>query len=97
MNESEEMAGRRARLAEIDRELGGLRSQCDLAMSAFKFDEANALQRRIAALEDERRVLAAGLPAPSASPERAAGVVPVLLARPRGGMRRKGGGRWISD
>jgi len=62
LNESEEAAPTRARLAEIDRELEALQAQHDLAMSRFRFDEANALQRRIGALEDERCAVSAVLP-----------------------------------
>ena len=50
-------------------ELAGLQAQHDLAMSAFQFDEASALQRRIGALDDERRPLAAALPEPTLPPE----------------------------
>jgi hypothetical protein len=82
-----DLAAKRARLEAIDRELEALRSHHDLAMSAFKFDEANALQRRIEALEDERRGFAAALPPPGAASEPAPGVVP-RLARPRRGRRR---------
>ncbi len=57
MSETRELAATHARLAAIDRELVGLHSQHDLAMSAFKFDEASVLQRRIEALEDERRAV----------------------------------------
>jgi hypothetical protein len=74
-------AAKRARFAKLDRELAWLQAQHDLAMSAFKFDEASALQRRIAAGETERQALAATLPAPSADPEPASGIVP-MLARP---------------
>ncbi len=88
MNEANELSAKRARLAEIDRELAGLRSQHDLAMSAFKFDEASALQRRIAAYEGERRVLVAGLPPPQPAADPATGIVPVL-ARPRHLRRRR--------
>ena len=77
-----------ARLAEIECDLGRLRSQHDLAMSVFKFDEASALQRRIASLEEERRHLAADQPAPPALPEPPAGVVP-MLARSRRVRRRR--------
>ena len=77
-----------ARLAEIDRALAGLCSQHDLAMSAFKFDEANALQRRIAALEDERRAVVAALPEQVAPPKLPSCAVPVL-ARPRRMRRRR--------
>lgn len=83
-------APQRARLAEIDRELARLRSQHDLAMSAFKFDEANALQPRIDALEDERRAVAATLPEQALPPPPPWGVVPVL-ARPRRARRRRMG------
>ena len=57
----------RARLAEIDADLARLRAEHDIAMSAFKFDDANALLREIAVLEDERRPLAATQP-PVATP-----------------------------
>ena len=71
-------------LAALDAELARLRSQHELAMSRFLFDEASALQRRLAAAEDERRALALTLPppAPVAAPEPPTGTVPVL-ARPR--------------
>jgi hypothetical protein len=84
----DDTATTRARLVEIDRELTRLQAQHDLAMSAFKFDEANALQRRIEAFDDERRTLATGLPAPALAPEPPAGVVPTL-ARPRRLRRRR--------
>ena len=87
MHESPEIA-QRGYLAEIDRELADLREQHDLAMSAFKFDEANALQLRIAALEDERRVVVAALPPLTPTPEPPLGVVPTL-ARPRRVRRRR--------
>jgi hypothetical protein len=87
LNETHDLAAKRARLAAIDCELEGLRSHHDLAMSAFKFDEANALQRRIEALENERRALAAALPPVGAAAEPAIGVVPGL-ARPRHRRRR---------
>jgi hypothetical protein len=85
--ESTEIAPRRARLAEIDRELARLQGQHDLAMSAFQFDEANALLRRLAALEDERRNVVATLP-PAPAHEPSPGGVPVL-ARPRRLPRRR--------
>ena len=81
-------AAKRTRLAELDRELAWLQAQHDLAMSAFKFDEASALQRRIAAGETERQALAATLPAPSADPEPASGIVPVLARPSRRRARR---------
>jgi hypothetical protein len=74
---------KRTRLSEIERTLASLMAQHDLTMSAFKFDEASALQHRITACEAERQALAATLPAASApaGPEPQSGVVPVL-ARP---------------
>ncbi len=72
------LTARRARLAEIDRDLARLRHRHDLAMSAFRFEEATALGPAIAALEQEREGLAAALP----DNEPPTGVVPVL-ARPR--------------
>jgi hypothetical protein len=83
-----DVAARRARLTEIERELAGLRSTHDLAMSAFKFDEANALQRRIVALEDERQSVIVHLPGASLSTGPETGVVPIL-ARPRRVRRRR--------
>jgi hypothetical protein len=74
---------RRARLAEIDRDLARLRYRHDIAMSAFRFEEATALGPTIAALEKERQTLAARL-----SPvEPPTGVVPTL-AVPRRWRRR---------
>lgn len=92
MSESEELAATRARLAEIERELAALQARHDLAMSAFKFDEANAVQRRIGALEDERRAVAASLPEPAVPPEPAPADVPALarLRWARRVRRRRG-------
>ena len=90
MDDSRELAARRARLAAIERELARLRATHDLAMSAFKFDEASAVQRRIEPLDDERRSLAARLPAPMPAAGPDTGVVPVL-ARPRPARRRRMG------
>jgi hypothetical protein len=70
---------RRARLADIERELARLQYRHDIAMSAFRFEEATALDR-------ERQTLAADLPRPPAEPE--TGVVPAL-ARPRRPARRR--------
>jgi hypothetical protein len=67
-----------ARLAEIDRELTRLRYRHDMAMSAFRFEEATALGPSIAVLEKEREQLAAALP----KFEPPTGIAPVL-ARPR--------------
>ena len=79
-------AKERRRLAAVEHEINGLQAQYELAMSGFKFDEANALQRRIAALESERRALAASLPPAVPIPEPPLGVVPVLH---RPGRRRR--------
>ena len=81
----------RDRLAAVEHELGRLQAQYELAMSAFKFDEANGLQRRIAVLEGERRVLAAAMPASAIIRESPIGVVPVLHSRPRPGLPRRRG------
>ena len=70
------------RLATVERDLGRLQAEYERAISAFKFDEANALQRKIGALEGERHILAASLPAPLAAPEPPIGVVPAI-GRPR--------------
>ncbi len=74
------MPERKARLAQIERELSALRAQYDLAMSSFKFDSATALQRRIAPLERERASLDDGGAPP---PEPPTGIVPVLKLPPR--------------
>ena len=75
---------RRERLAEVERELKKLRHRHDLAMSAFRFEEATALGPRIAALENERQELMARLP--QQAPEPPIGVVPELT-RPRRARR----------
>jgi hypothetical protein len=68
----------RDRLAEVEREWVRLRYRHDIAMSAFRFEEATALGPVIAALETERQQFAAALP----DAEPPTGVTPVL-ARPR--------------
>jgi hypothetical protein len=85
LNDSPQITARRTRLAEVERELARLRYRHDIAMSAFRFEEATALGPAIAALEREWQALAAALPAEE--PE--TGVVPVL-ARPRRRGRRMG-------
>jgi hypothetical protein len=82
LRDDPELAARRERLTEVERELTGLRHSHDTAMSAFRFEEATALGPAIAALEQERQALVAMLPPPQ--PE--TGVVP-RLARPRRGRR----------
>lgn len=74
-----DIAARRERLAAVDRELARLRYRHDIAMSAFRFEEATALGPAIAALETERQGLSVTLPAPE-PPTR---TVPQLLSRPR--------------
>jgi hypothetical protein len=76
----------RAQLTAVEQELARLQAQHDLAMSAFKFDEANEVQRRIAQLERERARLAADLPEPQTMAP-AAPFIPVLKRRPR--LRRR--------
>ena len=88
MNETRDLAAKRTRLDEIDRELTGLRAQNDLAMSAFKFDEASALQRLIEALENDRQAVAAALPPVTAEAEPTLGGVPVLMS-PRRALRAR--------
>ena len=53
------LAAKRARLVEVERELARLRYRHDIAMSAFRFEEATALGPTIAALEKERQALTA--------------------------------------
>src|SRR5207237_1236556 len=50
----EPMAEQRGRLAMMEDQLAVLQARYELSISAFKFDEANTLQRKIAALEAER-------------------------------------------
>ncbi|HEV2336765.1 MAG TPA: hypothetical protein VGS13_14775 [Stellaceae bacterium] len=88
MNEGDELARARARLAEIDRELERLQAQHDLAMSRFRFDEANALQRRIGRLDDERRAVGAALPPLKLTAEAPRGGVPIKIP-PRQALRAR--------
>jgi hypothetical protein len=76
-----EIEVKRARLAAIERELSRLGSRHDLAMSAFKFDEARELQQRIAMLERECAELAETLP--TGAPPPVAVPVPVTIRRRR--------------
>jgi hypothetical protein len=69
-----ELEAKRGRLAAVERELAGLGVRHDLAMSAFKFDEAREVQQRIAALERERGELIAALP-PLAEPPPAPAII----------------------
>ena len=85
----EPLAEQRGRLAIMERELAVLQARYELAMSGFKFDEANTLQQKIAALEAERRALAATLPSATLAPEPPTGIVPMLGKRPRHGRARR--------
>ena len=85
----EPLAEQRGRLAIMERELAALQARYELAMSAFKFDEANTLQQKIAALEAERRFLAETLPSATLAPEPPTGIVPMLGKRPRRGRARR--------
>ena len=73
------------RLAAVEREIARLRYRHDIAMSAFRFEEATALGPAIAALEAERQVLAASL---APDPEPPTGIVPALLRHLRRARRR---------
>ena len=78
-----------ARLAAVERELAGLGNRHDLAMSAFKFDEARDVQQQIAVLERERAELVDALPPPAEpSPE---APLPLRVRRRQLPQRR----RWL--
>ena len=85
----EPIAEQRGRLAIMERELAVLQARYELAMSGFKFDEANTLQQKIAALEAERRFLAETLPSATLAPEPLTGIVPMLGKRLRRGRARR--------
>jgi hypothetical protein len=76
-----EVEAKRARLAAVEEELAALAARHDLAMSAFKFDEAREVQKQIAVLEGERAALAAVLPAAASPPPDAPATVSVLRRR----------------
>jgi hypothetical protein len=81
----------RTRLAAVEAELRQLQAWYEQAMSAFKFDEADAAQRHIAGLEAERQMLLDALPAPIAGSEPPVGVVPEIgrpVRRGRANRRR---------
>jgi hypothetical protein len=81
-----ELEAKRARLAAVERELAGLGGRHDLAMSAFKFDEAREVQQRIAVLERERGELVDALPPAEPAP---AAPAPVMVRRRRLAKRRR--------
>jgi hypothetical protein len=78
-----ELEARRARLSRVERELSQLGARHDIAMSAFRFDEARAVQQRITLLEHERAQLIAVLPAPAAPPPTMPARVAVVPSRRR--------------
>jgi hypothetical protein len=80
-----ELEAKRARLAVVEHELAGLGARHDLAMSAFKWEEAQKAQERITVLERERAELAAALPTQAPPP---AAPMPVAI-RPRRPIRRR--------
>jgi hypothetical protein len=82
-----ELEAKRARLAEVERELAELCARHDLAMSEFKFDEAREIQQRIAVLERERGELVEALPVPAPPPPTAP--ARVMVRRPRLAQRRR--------
>jgi len=81
-----ELEANRARLAAAEQELSWLGARHDLAISAFKFDEARELQQRIAVLERKRAELAEALPA--STPPRPAEPVPIMIPRRLAQRRR---------
>ena len=83
---SAELEAKRARLSLVERELLQLGTRHDLAMSAFRFDEARDLQQRITFLERERGELRAMLPAAASPPAEAP--VPIRVG-PRPVARRR--------
>ncbi|MGH7095404.1 MAG: hypothetical protein ACREFB_17965 [Stellaceae bacterium] len=78
---------RRVRLAALDTEIARLRYRHDIAMSAFRFEEATAFGAPIAALERERTTLAAALP--PAEPSRPTPPAPLLAPARRGRPGRR--------
>ncbi len=87
-----ELEAKRARLAVVEHELAGLGARHDLAMSAFKWEEAQKAQERITVLERERAELAAALPTQAPPP---AAPMPVAI-RPRRPIRRRCGIQHLS-
>ena len=82
-----ELEAKRARLAAVEHELTGLGDRHDLAMSAFKFDEAREVQNQIAVLERERGELIDALPTPAEPPS--AAPLPVMVRRRRVARQRR--------
>ena len=82
-----ELEAKRARLAAVEGKLAELGARHDLAMSAFKFDEAREAQERITVLERERTELVAALP--GAAPPPSTVPVPVAIRSRRPVPRRR--------
>ena len=82
-----ELEATRARLSLVERELSQLGTRHDLAMSAFRFDEARDLQQRIGGLERERAELLATLP--PATPRSPGAPIPVRVGKRPPGRRRR--------
>jgi hypothetical protein len=80
---ADDIPTRRVRLAALEATLTRLRGQYDLAMSAFKFDEARELAPQIEAIDRERALLAASLPHVDEP------VLPTAPRRPRLRWRRR--------
>jgi len=78
-HKTDDIAGMRIRLAEIEAGLTRLRERYDLLMNHFKFDEAKGVQGEIEVAEQARRALSARLPPPAAEPV----PTPFTVARPR--------------
>ena len=81
-----ELEANRARLATVEQELSRLGARHDLAMSAFKFDEARELQQRIAVLERKRAEFVEAVPA--STPPRPAIPMPIMIPRRLAQRRR---------
>jgi len=84
---ADEVSNLRARLVALDAEIARLRYRHDIAMSAFRFEEATALGGPIAALERDRAALAAALP--PAEPPRPTPPAPILAPARRGRPDRR--------
>jgi hypothetical protein len=82
-----EAAMKATSMAKLDAELRRLAAQYEMAMSAFRFDEARAVQKAIADVRAAREENAATLPANPTTPPDEQGAAPTLL-RPRRLRRR---------
>ena len=82
-----ELEATRARLSLVERELSQLGTRHDIAMSAFRFDEARDLQRRITVLEREHAGLMATLP--PTKPRSPEAPIPIRVGKRAPGQRRR--------